>query len=166
MSSYTARTRTAVSLIRFGALCATFFTLPVYGIGLGVGMPASKLTFVGILDDWYDLRGTQTAPPDVKPALWAAFALAVIADILAVAMTRPGSRLRAVGRVSDAAACITAAICGELILAHVETNQSDNVLAGQTSMVGSMISVMMLLLILPNSIESIAVLNEILPKGD
>lgn len=147
-------------------MLTTFLTLPVYGIGLGAGMPAASLDYVTILDDWFNLKGTQTAPPLVQSALWTALGLGILADLSVLAFSFPGSTWRIIGRIADGVGGIIAAVSGELLLAHVASNQSDNPEAGQTAAMGSMVSVLMLLLILPNTIETVVVVNELVPEGD
>ena len=143
-------------------MAATFFTLDVYGLGVS----GAAVDNVRITDDWFDLKGTQTAPPPVQPALWVAFLFGLAADLCAIIIARAGSPARHVARVADALAGITAAVCGELLLAHVASNQSDNPEAGQTAVFGPMVSVLMLLLILPNTVETVAVVAELVPEGD
>lgn len=166
MPSYTHSVRTAISFSRLVALSICFFMLPVYGLGLGKDLPSNEISFVTILDDWYNLRGTQTTPPEVKPWLFTAYGLAVAADVIAIVMSRSGSPFRAVGRVADAAAGITVAICAENILNHVVTNQSANPAALQTAELGSFSSTVMALILIPNAIEAIAVAGVLTPKGD
>ena len=162
---YTERARTAVSVARAAAVACVLFLTDVYCIGLGIGMPASELTCLTLTDNWFDVRGTQTTPPPVKPAFYAAFALAIAADLVAIFDVRPGSVPRILARAADAAAAITVAVVGELLLAHVETNKSDDVNAGQSATLGACVPTLMLLLLLPLTIESVAVIYLLVPTG-
>ena len=158
--------RKAVSAIKLVVMGSIFFTLPAYGMGLGIGMPASKLTWVTILDNWFDLIGTQTPPPDVKPVLYTAFGLSILADLAFLFIRRPGSTVLQVARTFDYAAGIIAAVCGELLLEHVESNTSSNVLAPQTAAFGSLISVMMILVFVPLGYELVVLFDKKTPDGD
>lgn len=162
-------TRSALSFVKLVALGIVFFMLPVYGIGLGIGMPASKIDFVGITDDWFDLKGTQTAPPiESKPMLWAAAALSVIADLGFIFASDSVKHRTAqqVCRTLDVVGGILVAVAGELMLEHVESNTSDEVGASQTAAFGSLVPVMMILFAVPISYEAIKVLDKKTPDGD
>ena len=161
-------TRSAISVIKLVTLAVVFFTLPVYGIGLGIGMPASKIDFVGVTDDWFDLKGTQTAPPDVKPVLWAAAIVSVVADLGFICAPGPVAHRTAqqVCRTLDVAGGIIVAVAGELVLEHVESNTSDEVGAPQTAAFGSLVPVMMILFAVPIFYEAIKILDRKTPDGD
>lgn len=159
--------RKAVSIIKLIAMLSVFFVLPVYGMGLGIDMPASKIKWLKITSDWYDLKGTQTPPPPfVQPGLYTALGLSIAADLAFIFVRDPAAPLLQVSRTFDFVAGIGTAICGELILEHVESNTSSAVLAPQTARFGSLISVMMLILFVPIGYESIVIFDKKTPNGD
>ena len=81
----TASVRRALSVLKLIAMPIFFFLLPVYGLSYGEGDTTSNVTMVTILDDWYDLKGTQTEPPGfVKPLLYMILAASSLSDIIFV----------------------------------------------------------------------------------
>ncbi len=164
----TQSTRSALSGIKLVTLALVFFMLPVYGIGLGIGMPASKITFVGITDNWFSLIGTQTAPPDVKPVLCAAAVLSVLSDFGFICLPSSVSHKTAqqVFRTLDVIGGLITAVAGELVLEHVESNTSNEVGAAQTAAFGSLVPVMMILFAVPICYEAIKILDKKTPNGD
>lgn len=159
--------RKAVSVLKLISLLAVFFVLPVYGMGLGIDMPASKIKWVTITNDWYDFKGTQTPPPPfVQPGLYTALGLSIVADLLFIFVRDQAAPLLQVSRTFDFVAGIGTAICGELILEHVESNTSSALLAPQTAKFGPLISVMMLIIFVPIGYESIVIFDQKTPNGD
>lgn len=159
--------RKALSVLKLVAAPLLFFFLPVYGLGLGLGAPTSSLKFVTITDDWYDLRGTQTVPPPVQGPLYAVLGLSLLSDILFIALDpRRNVAWLQTARVLSTVACIVAAVCGELILRHVASNNVNDASAPQTAAFGSCISVLMVILIVPAAYELLVVANAKTPDGD
>ena len=158
-------------MLKLIAMPIFFFLLPVYGLLYGEGDTTSNVTMVTILDDWYDLKGTQTEPPGfVKPLLYVILAASSLSDIIFVILNRKDHARSAwlqVARVFNLAAAIAAAICGEFILAHVASNTlPPSSAVKKTAAFGSMISVLMILLIVPPGYELLAVLDVRTPNGD
>ncbi len=160
-------TRRALSGVKLFITPLVFFLLPVYGIGLGLGMPASKLKFVKITDDWFDLRGTQTAPPIVQPPLYVVLGLSSISDILFLFLNpKTKQAWLQTARVLSGIAAVVAAVCGELVLEHVASNTVNDLAGPQTAAFGSCISVLMVLLLVPAAYELLVVIDDKTPDGD
>lgn len=162
----TATVRKTLSGLRLIALPILFFMLPVYAMGLGIDMPASDLKALKITDDWFDVKGTQTVPPFVKPGLFAAFGLAVAADLVFIAVQSASSSFLQVARSGDFVAGVITVVSGEMLLAHVESNTSSDVLAPQTARFGTMIPATMILLLFPTMYETIVLFDKKTPSGE
>ena len=164
--------RRALSGLKLVATPLFFFFLPVYGIshGIDTGTENNPVKMLKILDDWFNLVGTQTAPPDVKPVLYVALGLGVISDFSFLALNRKEFRVwLQVARVFNLLAGIIAAVCGELILEHVASNTlppERGAKITQTAKYGSMISVLMILMLVPVGYEFLVVIGIKTPKGD
>jgi len=164
----TVNVRRALSGIKLAITPVFFFFLPVYGISHGIDLPVSKIEMMNILEDWYDLVGTQTSPPDVKPVLYLVLALSSVSDLSFLLLNR--ERFAAwlqVSRVLNLIAGVAASICGELILQHVASNTlPPGAGVVQSAKFGSMISVLMILLIVPALYEFLVVIGLKTPDGD